>query len=126
FIAEHADRDAVLKIEVVPCGIDTPAFADVPATAVGPASAVGVPPEPDDTIKILCVATLYEVKGHAYLFEACARLVAQGCRIRCLLAGDGPDRAHLETLVDALGLAGVVTFLGPQPRAEIVALMHQA
>ncbi len=116
FIAEHADPEAASKIEVVPCGIDTPVFA-------GPGVAR---PAADDTMTILCVATLYEVKGHAYLFEACARLVTQGCRIRCLLAGDGPDRAHLESLVEELGLGRVVTFLGPRPRAEIVALMHQA
>jgi glycosyltransferase involved in cell wall biosynthesis len=114
FIAAHANPDAAAKIEVVPCGVDMLAFGGDQA------------PAGDDAIRILCVATLYEVKGHAYLFEACAQLLSRGRNVTCLLAGDGPDRAALESLAADLGLGDVVTFLGARPRTEIVRLMHEA
>ncbi|MFL5757389.1 MAG: glycosyltransferase [Chloroflexota bacterium] len=114
FIAAHADPGAASKIEVVPCGVDTPAFGGEPAHVR------------DGAITILCVATMYEVKGHAYLFRACAELLAGGRTVTCLLAGDGPDRAQLEALASELGVSDAVTFLGARPRTEIVRLMHEA
>jgi glycosyltransferase involved in cell wall biosynthesis len=117
FIAQHADPGAASKIEIVPCGIDTAAFGPV-----SPGS-----PRPADKIpNVLCVATLYEVKGHEYLLQACARLVARGRPVACRLVGDGPDRPKLERRIAELGLGTVITLLGPRPRAEVIALMHEA
>jgi glycosyltransferase involved in cell wall biosynthesis len=114
FIREHAPPGSPVPIEVVPCGIDVTSFA--------------APSDDGEqhAFTILCVATLYEVKGHEYLFQACAELVGRGLEVRCLLAGDGPDRAALEARVTELGLAGVVSFLGQQSRDDIVRLMHRA
>src|SRR4051794_22574587 len=75
-MADHADPGSRDKIVVVPCGIDTASFASGP-----PAERVR-----DEVMTILCVATLYEVKGHPVLFDACAQLVERGRLIRCLLA----------------------------------------
>jgi glycosyltransferase involved in cell wall biosynthesis len=66
------------------------------------------------------------VKGHEFLFAACAELIRRGHELRCVLAGDGPDRAKLERRVSELGLTGTVTFLGQQSREDIIRLMHEA
>lgn len=41
-----------------------------------------------------------------------------------VLPGDGPERAALRRLVDGLGVAGRVRFLGVVPRAEVPALLR--
>jgi len=115
FVATHTSPSSSTRLVVVPCGIDTASFDGDAA-----ADRIGTPPT------LLCVATMYEVKGHPYLFEACARLVAAGRDLRCLLVGDGPDRGTLEQEVARLGLGERIIFLGQRVRTEIVALMHQA
>lgn len=114
FIAAHAAPGSTRKLVVVPCGIDTRSFDG------------GSGHDPSTPATLLCVATLYEVKGHAYLFEACARLLAAGRDLRCLLVGDGPDRSVLEEHVTRLGLADSISFLGQRVRTEVVELMHEA
>lgn len=115
FIARHASAAAADKIVVVPCGVDTDAFAG--AERADPA------PGP---VRVLCVATMYEVKGHRFLFEAIAQLVERGVQVRCRLAGDGPDRAVLEAMVSRLRITEQVEFLGQRTREQVVALMHES
>lgn len=112
-IAGHASAAAAERIVVVPCGVDTTAFAR-PDEA----------PTPDGRTDLLCVATMYEVKGHRFLFEAMGLLVARGIDAHCRLAGDGPDRANLEAMVDRMGIADRVEFLGQQTREQVIDLMH--
>jgi len=45
-------------------------------------------------------------------------------RLRCLIAGDGPDRAALEQMIAALALGDVVTLLGE--RRDVPALLSAA
>ena len=59
-----------------------------------------------------CVAVLQERKGHRFLLEAVALLKARGVKLRCLLAGEGPERQALEELTARLGLEREVNFLG--------------
>lgn len=114
-LAAHAPPAARTKLTVVPCGIDTGSFdLGLPRDAIG------------DPATLLCIATLYEVKGHAYLFEACAHLLRHGRMVRCLLVGDGPDRRALEERVERLGLTAHISFLGQRVRTEVVNLMHRA
>lgn len=115
FVAAHASPHSATKLVVLPCGIDTGSFDGMPR-----ADGTGRP------ATLLCVATMYEVKGHVYLFQACARLVGAGRDLRCLLVGDGPDRSALEQEVADLGLAERITFLGQRVRTEVVQLMHEA
>jgi len=50
-------------------------------------------------------------KGHDYLIEAVARLRSiRSLRLR--IAGDGPERTRLESLVNSLGVSAHVEFLG--------------
>jgi glycosyltransferase involved in cell wall biosynthesis len=41
------------------------------------------------------------------------------------VCGDGPDAGRLRSLAQQLGVADRVTFLGWQPRAEVMRLMHE-
>jgi glycosyltransferase involved in cell wall biosynthesis len=52
--------------------------------------------------------------------------VAAADGVRFVIAGDGPDRAPLETRARELGIAERVTFLGPQPRERVVELFRAA
>jgi glycosyltransferase involved in cell wall biosynthesis len=61
---------------------------------------------------VAAIGHLSPVKGHDDLLEAMARVAAQGCRIRLLIAGDGPLRGSLEARARSLGLSGHTTFLG--------------
>jgi glycosyltransferase involved in cell wall biosynthesis len=45
---------------------------------------------------LLCVANLIGYKGHRHLLEAAALLRHRGVHFRLVLAGDGPERVHLE------------------------------
>lgn len=51
-------------------------------------------------------------KGHADLIEAMAIVTKRSGRIHLVLAGDGPERARLEALVDTRGLRTRVFFAG--------------
>lgn len=73
-------------------------------------------------------------QGHVALFagrllpwKGCAlaiRAVAASPGWRLLVCGSGPDRQRLERLAGRLGLQQRVTFLGEQPRNEIIRLMR--
>ncbi len=63
----------------------------------------------------LCVARFHPQKDHATLFRAAARLCADGCDFRLLLAGGDPfygQTERLRGLAAGLGLCGTVDFLG--------------
>jgi glycosyltransferase involved in cell wall biosynthesis len=102
------------KVHVVHCGVDSQVF--VPRTA---RSANG-------PLRILCVASYEEVKGHRYLVEACRLLHERGVDFVCHLVGDGPGRAKVEAQIAAAGLPDRVQMHGPQPRDTVVRLMSQA
>lgn len=77
-------------------------------------------------LKLLSVARLVEEKGLVVLLRACKILRDQGCELHCDIIG-GPEfplyRDYYLTLKKmhrALGLQGCVSFLGPQPFAEVM------
>lgn len=67
--------------------------------------------EETDQVMIL-VGTLKEQKGHCYLVQAAAPLIAQNNHLHILFAGDGPLREALELQVKQLGLERNIHFLG--------------
>jgi colanic acid/amylovoran biosynthesis glycosyltransferase len=75
---------------------------------------------------LLAVGRLHEVKDHAFLINACARLDAGGLSFECSIAGEGPERRKLETLIANLGLAQKVHLLGRVDRAHIRGLYERA
>ena len=63
------------------------------------------------------VARLARQKGHEWLLRALSLVPHDAPRIELLLLGDGPERARLEALVQALGVEERVRWLGYVPRA---------
>ena len=80
----------------------------------------------ENPFMILCVGTLHEVKGQAYLIEACRQLHERGLNFECHFVGDGPDRTALTDLVEQAGLSKKIRFHGRLTRDEISRLLLDA
>ncbi len=102
------------KITVHRCGVDLREFQPRP------------PHCNDGPVRLLCVGSLEEVKGHRTLIEACRLLTERGLDWRCDLVGDGPLRAELGEAIESAGLAGRMRLLGTQPRPRVRELLQQA
>jgi glycosyltransferase involved in cell wall biosynthesis len=74
--------------------------------------------------QILIVGNLIASKGHELALQACSRLRSSDLKVRCLIVGDGPERARLASLADALGIAQQVQFAGRKSRAEVAEAMR--
>lgn len=75
---------------------------------------------------LLAVGRLHQVKDHAFLVRACAELHRCGVRFECSIAGGGPERRKLESLVRKRGLEERVTLLGHVPREQMDSLYDRA
>lgn len=106
-LLEHHARARVVVLRV---GVDIPAVALVAAPA-------------RHALRLVVAARLAEVKGHTYLLDAIARVVAAGHAVHLDVAGDGRLRAALERHARALDLAAHVTFLGTLDHADLLARM---
>ena len=102
------------KVAVIHCGVDHAEF--VP----------GPPAKPGTTLRLVCVASLEEVKGHTHLVSACRILHERGVDFECRLVGDGPLRKKLETKIRDAGLTERIRFLGGLPRQEVQDQLRQA
>jgi glycosyltransferase involved in cell wall biosynthesis len=79
-----------------------------------------------DPLTLLAVGRLHAVKDHAFLVRACAELLARDLHFACLIAGEGPERLRLESLIRKGGLEGRVTLLGHVPREQMDSLYDRA
>jgi len=104
------------KVVVVRSGVDTGVFR--PEASIEPTA--------DGVLTVLCVGTLYEVKGHRYLIEACRLLAERGVDVRCQLVGEGAYEARLRAQIAEAGLGDRVLLLGRRTRDEIAALLRAA
>jgi glycosyltransferase involved in cell wall biosynthesis len=106
------------KVNVVHCGVDVEVFHD---------RSHPTPYEKgENPFMILCVGTLHEVKGQAYLIEACRLLQEREINFECHFVGDGPDRETLEELVSKAKLIDKVYFHGKLTRNKIASLLLDA
>ncbi|WP_053076490.1 glycosyltransferase family 4 protein [Caenimonas sp. SL110] len=76
----------------------------------------------NDTLQLLYVGGLLPIKGLDGLLKAAASHTSH--RIELVLAGDGPERSHLEMLARSLGVNA--KFLGAVPRQELGARYRRA
>jgi glycosyltransferase involved in cell wall biosynthesis len=67
---------------------------------------------PESAFVIGIVARLSPVKDHATLLRAIASLRGRIPELRCVLIGDGPERAAIEALADSLGIREIVHLAG--------------
>lgn len=81
---------------------------------------------PRGRFNILCVGTLHEVKGQAYLIDACRSLSESGVDFTCRFVGEGKDRSMLERRIAAAGLEGRIRLLGQRARGEVLELLRSA
>jgi glycosyltransferase involved in cell wall biosynthesis len=105
-------HDQWRKIHVVHCGVDASFFNS---------DSIGPPALP----RLVCVGRLAEQKGQLLLLEAVARLAREQIPFELVLAGDGPMRAEIESLIARNDLEGRVTITGwltnEQIRQQILA-----
>lgn len=95
--------------------------ADIPRETVSEPSKANSRP-----FTILAVGRLHEVKDHAFLVRACARLRERDLRFECYIAGEGPERRQLECLIRKHELGNYVTLLGHVPRDQMSSLYDRA
>ncbi len=108
------------KLRVVPNGIDVTHFDTLAARAPEPPLPAALPGVP----RIAMIASMHlPDKGHADLLEAAALLEQRGVRAQYLFVSDGTLRPALERRAHALGLDGVVCFLGR--RNDVPAVLTQ-
>jgi len=77
-------------------------------------------------LNLLAVGRLHAVKDHAFLINACSRLAARDRTFQCSIAGDGPERIRLQSLIAELGLGDRVTLLGHIGRRQMATLYDGA
>ena len=94
-------------------------YAGVESAAETSLSSASVPIKNGHTIGTAC--RLVPIKDVITIVEALVRLRVDVPDARLEIAGDGPERAHLEEKVAARGLTGAVSFLGW--RTDIRAVM---
>lgn len=83
------------------------------------------PCAPSTSLRLACVALLYEAKGIQYLIQALALLAQQGITaVELTIGGDGPMRATLEAQVQQAGLTQRVRFVGTLDRAGVRDVMR--
>ena len=75
---------------------------------------------------IVSVGRLVAKKGFADLVQAMAMLKTRNIDCQCVIAGEGPERGALESLIDRHGLADRVTLLGERTGEEVHALLARA
>ena len=106
------------KILVSRLGVDVPARAEFPPRRVVRGAR--------RTLTLLAVGRLHAVKDHAFLVRACARLRDCGLEFDCAIAGEGPERQRLESLVRQNRLQDHVHLLGHVARHSMDALYRNA
>lgn len=98
-------------VEVLPNGVDVRRFS---------------PPDNERGPFLLYVGALSEIKGIRYLIRALPAIRARWPEYELVVVGEGPLRAELLELTNALDLAKSVRFLGPLPPADVRDWMRQA
>jgi colanic acid/amylovoran biosynthesis glycosyltransferase len=112
------------KVVVIHCGADPSVF--VARNGHVDAGAQGDDGSSARALRIVCVASMEEVKGHTFLLKACRLLLDRGVDVRCDLVGGGPLLRDMQEKATALGLAGHVTFHGPVARNEVGRIVSAA
>jgi colanic acid/amylovoran biosynthesis glycosyltransferase len=115
-IADECGEDVEEKVKVIHCGVDPEGFPPSRFRHNGR----------DQALRIVCVASLEEVKGHRFLIEACRLLRKRWVAFECDLVGDGPLRAEVTEAIERAGLENRIRVRGGLPRPEVVRALARA
>jgi glycosyltransferase involved in cell wall biosynthesis len=117
YILQHYPGIDAEKVMVSRMGVDVsdpePSFAAAPENRVA-------------SFRLLTVGRLHAVKDHAFLVQACAQLQKLGVNFECSIAGSGPERQRLESLIQSGGLETQVSLLGYVPDEQMDSLYDRA
>jgi len=117
FIATHYPEIELAKVVVARLGVE------IPETGIPKLIALRNRVGP---FRILAIGRLHAVKDHAFLVRACSHLQAQRLDFHCEIAGEGPERRRLESLIRELKLERRVTLLGHIPPEQTDSLYRRA
>lgn len=76
--------------------------------------------------QLCAVGFLHQKKGFDVLINAFAIVLKTHPHLRLMIAGDGPGKANLSSLITQLGLQNNVVLLGAQTRPEVRRLMQES
>jgi glycosyltransferase involved in cell wall biosynthesis len=113
FLARHGAD--VGRVHIVHYGVDPAAYRFRPR---GPRAA--------GPVRLLCVASFSEYKGHRVLVEALASGGSEIDRIELELVGEGPLRREIEQLAASRGVAHRLRFRGCLSERKIAELLDEA
>jgi colanic acid/amylovoran biosynthesis glycosyltransferase len=103
-------------VSVIPMGVDIERFTYSPRKL-----------NDGETLRIISVGRLDEMKGHAHLIAAVARLIQQGEKVHLQIIGDGCLREVLETQITKTGLASsAIELVGAKTSAEVKMALQRA
>lgn len=108
--------DAQHKIRFLPNGINA-SLLNVPA--------VGDKPDESKPFTLLTVGSLIPRKDVTTIIEAIAQMHSPQS-FKLVIVGDGPERHHLESLVEKKSLEEVVEFVGQLPPERVIEYLHDA
>jgi glycosyltransferase involved in cell wall biosynthesis len=74
----------------------------------------------------LSAGILNDNKNHRLLIDAFSKFIHSGKKAKLVIAGDGPERESLTTLVTSLGLGKQISFNGWISRAGLAVLMNKS
>ncbi|MGV3771828.1 MAG: glycosyltransferase [Verrucomicrobiales bacterium] len=101
------------QTEIIRMGVDLP-------------STVAKPAANGQRFRLVCPASLIEIKGHKYLLQALSLLPpSMKDKVRLTLAGEGPLRPQLENMTEELGLSQQVKFSGQVKHGELLSWYAQ-
>ena len=109
------------RLHVVPNGIDRDMFHYGEPTAARERLRVF-----SDEKMLLSVGNLHELKGHALIIDAVARLRERGIRTRYHIIGAGEEQSRLEARIAALRVDDCVVLEGPLPNERLRAWYQAA
>lgn len=101
---------------VIWMGVDTDRFRPAPDRFMR---------RPSKPFRVLTVARLNLVKGHAFFLRAMAQLREEGIDIDYTIAGEGPAREEIEAEIGRLGLQDRVTLLGSVSETRVSSLLQK-
>jgi len=75
---------------------------------------------------VLNVGRLVPKKNQLRIIKAISKLLEQGLGVKCIIAGDGPEKASLQRHIEELGIGAHILLIGNSSREEVKELFQVA